>query len=295
MPANARSVRAFAPAKVNLLLHVGDRRADGYHDLQSLVAFASVGDELRLEQSESLSLAIEGAFASSLASDETNLALRAARALSATTANRGHVHIVLRKNLPVASGIGGGSADAAATLRGLVHLWQLDIDRSALLRIAEDLGSDVPVCMSSMPSWMEGRGERVTELPPLPALSLVLVNPGIAISTGAVFDALTRRRGIEGTMPTVFSNPDTLLEFLRVTSNDLEPAALSIAPVIGDVLKALAGTRNIELARMSGSGATCFGLFRSERDAVAAASSLRQARRDWWVQEASFYAIGTDQ
>ena len=295
MPASARSVRVFAPAKINLLLHVGGRRADGYHDLQSLVVFVSVGDELVLEDTDKFSLVVEGAFAGSLASDETNLVLRAARALSATTADRRQAHILLRKNLPVASGIGGGSADAAATLRGLVRLWRLETDRRALRRIAEDLGSDVPVCVDSVACWMEGRGERITELPSLPELSMVLVNPGIAIPTAPVFAALMQRHGVEGKKPKEFLNSDALLEFLRAQANDLEPAARSIAPVIGEVLEALAGSRNAELARMSGSGATCFGLFRTASDAAGAASALRRARPDWWVETASFCSIATDQ
>lgn len=264
-------LRVFAPAKINLFLHVGDRRADGYHALQSLVVFTQVGDTLALDRSDALTLAIGGPFGAGLAAEADNLVLRAARALSVTA------RMTLTKNLPVASGIGGGSADAAAALRGLTRLHGLDAD---LMDVAATLGSDVPVCIESRSAWMEGRGERVTAVP-APSVAMVLVNPGVAVPTAGVFRALEKLRGTGMLLPDRFEDERALFAFLAATSNDLEPPARTIQPAIGEVLRALSTAR---LARMSGSGATCFGVYDSDADAAAAAKDIAQAHPDWWVQ-----------
>ncbi|MFC3629108.1 4-(cytidine 5'-diphospho)-2-C-methyl-D-erythritol kinase [Paracoccus angustae] len=260
------AVTEAAPAKLNLALHVTGRRADGYHLLDSLVAFAGVGDVVTLEPGP-LSLRIEGPFAAGLSCDD-NLCLRAARLAGADAA------ITLTKNLPVASGIGGGSADAAAVLRGLSRMGH------PLPARAERLGADVPVCLASNPARMQGAGEILTPLPPLPAIPLVLVNPGVAVPTPRVFAAMDRRDN--PALPPIprFAGPADLTAWLAGTRNDLEPAALTIAPVIGQVLDALRAT-GAAFARMSGSGATCFGFYDSPDRARIAAAALKQ--HGWWA------------
>jgi 4-diphosphocytidyl-2-C-methyl-D-erythritol kinase len=259
-------VTEAAPAKLNLALHVTGRRADGYHLLDSLVAFAGVGDVVTLEPGP-LSLQIEGPFAEGL-SGQDNLCLRAARLVGADAAIR------LAKNLPVASGIGGGSADAAAVLRGLARMGHV------LPANAERLGADVPVCLLSTPARMQGVGEIVTPLPQLPPIPLVLVNPGVAVSTPQVFAGMTRRDNPP--LPDIprFTGLSDLAAWLGLTRNDLEPAALSIAQVIGQVLDGLRAT-GAAFARMSGSGATCFGLYDTADRAQLAADVLKQ--HGWWA------------
>jgi len=272
-----------APAKVNLFLHVGDRRPDGFHDLQSLVVFTRTGDELSFAPAEGLRLAIEGPFANALTPDPDNLVLKAARALAAHAGVQEGAHIVLTKNLPVASGIGGGSADAAAALRGLAKLWKLNLPHDVLHKIGETLGSDVPVCVESNSAWMEGRGENVTELSGIPKVPIVLVNPGVAVSTGKVFAALKERRGVGLPRPPKMQNAADLVAYLKTTSNDLEAPAREIAPVIGEVLDALAAQPGALLSRMSGSGATCFGLFGNTSAAQNASTAMRARQSSWWV------------
>jgi len=274
-----------APAKVNLFLHVGDRRPDGFHDLQSLVVFTRTGDELSFAPAEGLRLAIEGPFANALTPDPDNLVLKAARALAAHAGVQEGAHIVLTKNLPVASGIGGGSADAAAALRGLAKLWKLNLPHNVLHKIGETLGSDVPVCVECNSAWMEGRGENVTELSGIPKVPIVLVNPGVAVPTGKVFAALKERRGVGLPRPPKMQNAADLVAYLKTTSNDLQAPARGIAPVIGEVLDALAAQPGALLSRMSGSGATCFALFTDMVTAANAADSFRGIRRDWWIVE----------
>jgi len=213
--------------------------------------------------------------------------LRAARAMQAHFGRKDGAVIALTKNLPVASGIGGGSADAAATLRGLAQLWDIETYPSELQGIAETLGSDVPVCVESRSAWMEGRGEQISRAFRVPAASMVLVNPGVAVPTGKVFAALATRSGIgavERQLPD--NDPWSLAEYLRSTTNDLEAPALAIAPVIGEVLAMLRAQAGVYLARMSGSGATCFAIFEDEVAAERAAKAIEAAHSDWWVQPA---------
>jgi 4-diphosphocytidyl-2-C-methyl-D-erythritol kinase len=279
------TVREFAPAKINLFLHVGDKRPDGFHDLESLVVFAHVGDVLEFVPADQLSLSLAGPFAKGLEADSDNLVLRAARALAAHAKSPGGAAITLTKNLPVASGMGGGSADAAAALRGLVKLWKLNPLPSDLRVIAEELGSDVPVCIESKSAWMEGRGERVAPAQRLPGMAMVLVNPGVAVPTAVVFRGLKSRHGT-GTVDhsSRMAKPGELIAFLKSTANDLEASARAIAPAIGDVLGELSRMPGIELWRMSGSGATCFGLFEDDGSAQMAAIALAHSHPQWWVQ-----------
>lgn len=264
-------VAEFAPAKLNLALHVTGRRGDGYHLLDSLVAFAAVGDRVVVAPGQGIELA--GPFAADLLSGEDNLCLRAARFLGVEAAIR------LEKVLPVASGIGGGSADAAAVLRGLARSGAVLPGAQALAA----LGADVPVCLAGQPVRMRGIGEVLDPVPALPALHLVLVNPGIGMATPAVFAALEQPDN-PGLPPLPSRLPDAaaLRDWLSATRNDLEAPARRLQPVIGTVLAALAGS-GAQLARMSGSGATCFGLFSSAGQAGAARDRIRASQPGWWV------------
>ncbi len=276
------SVRVFAPAKINLFLHVGAKRADGFHTLESLVVFAETGDRLTFTLAATLSLHGEGLFAGALPPMEDNLVVKTARALGG---ERGAA-IVLEKNLPVASGLGGGSADAAAALRGLNLLWELGKSDKELMEIAATLGSDVPVCVLSRPALMEGRGERVTKAPPVPAVSMVLVNPNVMLSTVDVFARVTSRSGVglRERPPTNMQTLPDVTAYLAGTRNDLELPAAALAPVIDKVLDALAAESGCVLAQMSGSGATCFGLFESRQFALNAAEALAHEHPKWWVR-----------
>jgi 4-diphosphocytidyl-2-C-methyl-D-erythritol kinase len=282
-------IREAAPAKINLFLHVGDRRADGFHPIQSLAVFTALGDELEMEAATELSLSVQGPFAKGLEDEGDNLVLRAARSLlkaessskAGLGAGRG-ARMTLTKNLPVASGIGGGSADAAATLRGLSTLWGAGNEN--LHDIGAILGSDIPVCMDSVAAFMEGRGEILRGVRAMPLVPMLLVNPGVPVPTGDVFAALDGRSGVEMTLPNgQFQDTADLLRFLDSTGNDLEVPAIRLQPVIGEVLKAIASLPGALLSRMSGSGATCFGIFADDDCCQRAAKSLKQAAPDWWV------------
>jgi 4-diphosphocytidyl-2-C-methyl-D-erythritol kinase len=291
-------IRVLAPAKINLFLHVGEMREDGYHALESLVVFAETADRLEFVPANEFSLTFEGPFGRELVREKDNLVLRAARLLhSELGQGRAGARITLQKNLPVASGIGGGSADAAATLRGLDRLWQLDAPEGALLDLAARIGSDVPACLLSQPCWMEGRGERVRKLPAFPQLPLVLVNPGLAVPTAPVFANLNARTGLGAISPPGhgIANLWDLLAYLADAGNDLEAPAARLVPVIEDVLAALDREPGCALAQMSGSGATCFGLFHQEQYALGAAERIAQDHPDWWVRVSRIAApdIGT--
>jgi 4-diphosphocytidyl-2-C-methyl-D-erythritol kinase len=272
-------VREFAPAKINLHLHVVGQREDGYHLLDSLVVFGGAGDWLSVSPADDLSLTVAGPFAAGLASEPDNLVLRAARGLADAAGIRPTGALVLEKNLPVASGIGGGSADAAATLRLLCRYWGVAPDLDGLARA---LGADVPVCLAGRPSVMSGIGEVLAPAPPLPMAGLVLVNPGVAVSTPAVFRARSDGFSEPARLPgDGWEGIEELVVSLSKARNDLEAPARSLAPAIGDALGVLAAVPGCLLARMSGSGATCFGLFASARAAREAADGIR--RDGWWV------------
>jgi 4-diphosphocytidyl-2-C-methyl-D-erythritol kinase len=279
-------VKIFAPAKINLFLHVGERRSDGYHALESLVAFAETGDRLEITPADALSLDISGPFANRLVRNNDNLVLRAARALAAKTHGaKPGAHIALEKSLPVAAGLGGGSADAAAALRGLNAFWNLSLSETELLEIAATLGSDVPACVLSRTCWMEGRGEFVCEAPSLPNFPLILVNPGVMVPTAAIFADLNARTGIGAIQPPgAMQTAWDLVAYLADAANDLEAPAARFAPLIEDALSALDREPGCVLAQMSGSGATCFGLFEQMQFALGAAERIAQDHPEWWVR-----------
>jgi 4-diphosphocytidyl-2-C-methyl-D-erythritol kinase len=278
-----------ARAKVNLFLHVGDKRADGFHPVQSLAVFPELGDVLRAEPSEAISLSVEGPFAASISDESGNLVLKAARALPAQAGAK----LILTKNLPVASGIGGGSADAAAALRVLSSLWGLDLDQTKLCEIAAGLGSDIPICVVSEPRWMAGRGEMLSPVASLPHLPMLLVNPRIEVPTKDVFAALQSRSGVERKMPPGrFRDMADLLRFLDASKNDLEEPARRLQPVIGEALAALSALPGALFARMSGSGATCFALFPDDDSCARAAHLLSAAKPGWWTAPTSVPEFG---
>jgi len=275
-------VKQFAPAKVNLALHVTGRQADGYHLLDSLVVFAGAGDWLTIAPAERLSLRVSGPRAVGVPDDGRNLIWRAAELLGPGLG----AAITLDKHLPAAGGIGGGSADAAAALRGLAALWGRPLpDAGAVL----SLGADVPVCLFGRPARMAGIGEDITPLPPLPSLWLVLVNAGVAVPTEPVFKALARADNPPLPMmpPQGWPSADALAQWLAQTRNDLEGPARTLVPQIGDVIAAIAAQKGCLLARMSGSGGTCFGLFATAQSAREAAAALSTQDPVWWVQDAA--------
>jgi 4-diphosphocytidyl-2-C-methyl-D-erythritol kinase len=269
-----------APAKVNLFLHVLGRRPDGYHLLDSLAVFADVGDTLRAEPAAVLSLTIEGPFAGALAAEPDNLVLRAARALAAEAGVTAGARLALAKHLPVASGIGGGSADAAAALRLLCRLWRLDPGPGVLARLAHGLGADVPVCLAGRASRMAGIGERLDPAPGLPECGIALVNPGIGLATADVFRARSGGWSARAELPPAWRDAGEMAADLGRPRNDLQPPAIALAPVIGEVLSVLDTSPGCLLARMSGSGATCFCLYGDAAAARRAASALQ--RPGWW-------------
>jgi 4-diphosphocytidyl-2-C-methyl-D-erythritol kinase len=279
-------ISEFAPAKLNLYLHVVAKRDDGFHDLDSLVVFAGVGDRVTVKEGDGLSLALAGPMARNLQNEPDNLVLRAARLLAETFGVPAHAAITLEKVLPIASGIGGGSADAAATLKALVRLWHLKPGESQLAGLGLKLGADVPVCLKGKAVFMQGVGDRLIQAPILPEAWLVLVNPAIPLATPPVFKA----RSGPFSAPTPFDAPPSdlrdLVRLLRDRRNDLAPPAISLVPAIADVKKALEAEKGCLLARMSGSGATCFGIFAGEEEARNAARSLAANQPGWWVAPA---------
>ena len=276
-----------APAKINLTLHVLGRRADGYHLLDSLVAFAARGDALTLEPGRALSLDVTGPTAKAAGDGADNLVVRAAQALSACIPGlvTGKFHLL--KRLPVAAGIGGGSSDAAAALRLLARANRLAPDDPHITATAREIGSDVPVCLDATTRLMGGAGETLFPALALPRLPAVLVNPRVAVPTAAVFRALGLPPGSIATESRqAFGDGlsrKNLIEALRRSRNDLEAPAMQVAPVVREALALTASQSGCRLARMSGSGATVFGLFDSCRAAAIAARALRAAQPGWWV------------
>lgn len=283
--------RAFAPAKINLYLHVLGRRADGYHLLDSLVAFARCGDEVQAAPADALTLELAGPFAADLASEPDNLVLRAARAMAGRYGVNAGAALRLVKNLPVASGIGGGSADAAAALRALARLWRID-DPPGLMDLARSLGADVPACLDGRPCFVGGAGERIDPAPPLPGIGLVLANPRVALATPAVFGARAGPFSRAARFAAAPADARALVALLQARRNDLTAAATALVPAIGQVLDALAASPGCRLARMSGSGATCFGIYDDPAAARRAAARIAAAQPRWWVQAAALVDAG---
>lgn len=288
-----------APAKLNLYLHVTGKRADGYHELDSLVAFTALGDTVTVQPGLARialrgvdlppvgpRLAISGPFGPALMGESPadNLVIRAAHALAARLGREADAMIVLNKLLPVASGIGGGSADAAAALRGLGRLWGVDETSRLLYEVAASLGADVPVCVAGRSCYFGGVGEILDEAPALPEVHVVLANPGVPVPTPAVFKARSGGFSATARFDAVPADAAALATRLRERSNDLTTAALTVAPVIADTLTALERSGGCLLARLSGSGATCFGLYATTTEAETAAARIAAAEPRWWVK-----------
>lgn len=282
------SVSETARAKINLALHVTARREDGYHELDSLVAFAGVGDELSITPADETTLNVTGPFAAQLANVSGNIVLDAVAAIQQAWPRQfHHVAMSLTKNLPVASGIGGGSADAAAVLRGLQKLFGPVEDREILGEIALKLGADVPVCHLQQACRMTGIGQELKVLGGNPSFAAVLVNPGIAVSTPEVFAELGLKAGAPA-MPGMPQLPATAgrqdwVNWLENCRNDLQAPSIALVPEIGIVLNAIGAAPGCLLHRMSGSGATCFGLFEDDQSAQRAAGALATFSDSWWV------------
>jgi len=271
-------MREAAPAKVNLFLQVLGRRPDGYHLLDSLVVFAAIGDTVRAAPAPGFSLTLEGPEAPSLVAEADNLVLRAARALAKAGGIAGAAALHLEKALPVASGIGGGSADAAATLRALTRLWGMPAEVAR--RVAPGLGADVPACLVAQPLRMGGVGEVISPAPALPEFGLVLANPRAGVATPDVFRALAGRfAGRPADLPAGWPDAAAMAADLARLSNDLEAPAMELCPAIAPVLAALASLPDALLARMSGSGATCFAIM---PDAARAAHAATLLPPSWW-------------
>ncbi len=281
-------IRREAPAKLNLTLEIVGRRSDGYHLLDSLVAFTDYGDMLEAAPAETLSLAIDGPFGTHLADDTAeNLVLRAAKSLAAEAGITPRASLRLTKRLPLASGIGGGSSDAAATLLALAELWQLATPAEDLARLGLALGADIPVCLSGRPARLMGIGDIVEPVPVLPASPIVLVNPGIGLATPRVFKARTggfsTGAGPGGVLAETPKDTAALAAALTHHGNDLTHAAIALLPEISEILEALERAPGALLARMSGSGATCFALFADDKAAAEAAATLSTEHAGWWA------------
>lgn len=272
----SEAITEHAPAKLNLALHVTGQRADGYHLLDSIVAFAGVGDRVTVAPADHLSLTITGPHGASLEPDDDNLVLKAARLMDIPGAT-----ITLDKVLPVASGIGGGSSDAAATLRALARLYGSPLPGADAIL---SLGADVPVCMAPTLCRMRGIGELVQDLGPAPMLDMLLVNPAVSVATPDVFKGLAKKgnSAMSPDMPDPFDTADWV-HWLAAQRNDLEMPAIAVTSVIADVLAALRASEGCQLARMSGSGATCFAIYEDHNARDAAAATISAAHPGWWV------------
>lgn len=283
------SLTTRAPAKINLSLHILGRRDDGYHELESLVAFAGSGDLLSLMPGSTLSLTVTGPTAEEAGIGDDNLVLKAARLLVDRVPGLTTGRFRLTKRLPVAAGIGGGSSDAAAALRLLAEANGLALDDGRLFEAARATGADVPVCLTPEARMMRGIGETLGEPLRLSPMVAVLVNPGVKLETHHVFGRIGLAKGERHSGPAhpvigVAASADSLLHALRRARNDMEDAAGVLAPVIGDVLAVLSAARGCRVARMSGSGATCFGLFETCRSAATAMKVIRRDHPGWWVK-----------
>jgi 4-diphosphocytidyl-2-C-methyl-D-erythritol kinase len=278
-----------APAKINLTLRVLRRRQDGYHTIASLVAFVRLCDRLAFAPGGPLRLDLRGPTAAAAGHPGRNLVLKAARALAAEIKGLKLGRFTLEKSIPVAAGLGGGSSDAAAALRLLARANGLRLADPRIAKVARALGADVPVCLHPRPRFMQGIGEILSRPLDIPKIPVVLVNPGIPLATKDVFARHDRRkrpvgRRPRGHKPTLPRRRDAFLAMLASEANDLEPAAIALVPSIAEVLEALRNSPGCRLARMSGAGATCFGLFSTRHAAAAAARKIAADHRRWWVQ-----------
>jgi 4-diphosphocytidyl-2-C-methyl-D-erythritol kinase len=279
------ALRDTAKAKLNLTLEVLGRRADGYHEVRSLVGFTALGDSLELVPGDGLALAIEGPFAGALRGD--NLVIAAAEAAKAKAPSIALGRFLLTKTLPVAAGLGGGSADAASALRLLARSNLGALSPASLVEIASRLGSDVTACLASRPALMTGRGEQVAEIRGMPACGVVLVNPGLPLATASVYGALNAApisaRTSEEAVPNFGGSFERLIDYAAPRGNDLAAAAMRLAPVTGEILTALRRLNGACLVQLAGSGPTCFALLATEDEAKRGAASLQAAHPSWWI------------
>ena len=276
-------LRGFAPAKINLTLHVTGRRADGYHTLESLVAFADIGDEIELTPADDFSFIVDGPFSSALAGEpaDRNLAVRAAQLMAQNFSRSLSGRLRLTKNLPVAAGLGGGSADAAAAARMFAAAW--DVPLAGVTAPLAGLGADIAVCLAGKAAWMAGAGGDLSPAPRLPPAALVLVNPGVPCPTSPVFARLGGRFSAPPARMAAFEDFAALAGFLARGANDLTLPAKEVVPEIGAVLDAIAAT-GAKVTRLCGSGATCFGVFETLAAAAAAAREIADRRPRWWAR-----------
>lgn len=278
----------FAPAKLNLFLHLTGKRQDGYHTLDSLVCFADIGDMITFEEAERFSFHIDGPFANVFQSqrgyiDDNNLVVKAVRNMSQIADRALNIKITLTKNLPIASGLGGGSSDAASTLWGLQQFWNYRIDDTIIQHVMVRLGADVPVCYLCQPTVMRGIGDHLVSHPMMPEIPIVIVNPNISCSTRDVFLHHSGYYREVINVPERFSSAETLVDFLKQTHNDLYDPALCCVPDISNVLHALNAFDSCLFSRMSGSGASCFGLFATMDEALSAVQTLTSEYPDWHI------------
>jgi 4-diphosphocytidyl-2-C-methyl-D-erythritol kinase len=290
--AGTSTIAVAAPAKLNLYLHVTGRRDDGYHELDSLVVFTDVHDTIEVRPSTALSLAVDGPFRVALGDPGENVVLDAARALAEAAGVEPMARITLIKRLPVASGLGGGSADAAAALRALCELWSADMSEGSLAALALTLGADVPVCLMGRPAFVGGIGEDLAPAPLLPPVPVVLVNPLRALSTPKVFAARTGPFGVAARFHEIPLDAAALARLLAERRNDLTDAAVSLVPEVATVLMALEAVPGTLIARMSGSGATCFALYEDETAAARAAAVIAAGNPNWWVTMGKLLTAG---
>jgi 4-diphosphocytidyl-2-C-methyl-D-erythritol kinase len=289
------TIRILAPAKLNLFLHITGKRSDGFHLLESLVAFAEFGDVLTVKPADMLTLDIGGPFAGPLEYDKNNTILKAAQLLKSFCQYHEGAHITLEKRIPIGAGLGGGSSDAATALLALKKLWRLNIDKEGLQKIALQTGSDVPVCLTQQTAWMRGIGEDITPVAMPAEIGLLLVNPGVPLLTSSVFRKFSGTFSQTGDIPKSIDSFDALIQLIQSKHNALEAPAIALVPVISDVLKAIGATQECKLARMSGSGATCFGLYQNPILAKQAASEIKRQHPDWFCQATRITALSSEQ
>ncbi len=278
-------ITVHAPVKLNLYLQIVGRLSDGYHEVDSLIGFTDFGDQIAVEKADRFEIVAEGEFADELPEKDDNLVIRAVRALRQESGFVGGARITLNKTIPLAAGVGGGSADAAAAMWAVSRLWELDTQNKVdLFKIGSDLGSDVPACLYRRPCFASGTGRDLMAAPVLPEAGILLVNPGIKLATASVFKA--RKGGFTPDGSNLQANLEKvplLVSFLKNRTNDLTDAAVKLCPAVEDVLYALEQAPGCRLARMSGSGATCFGIF-DDRAAAELAATMIDAPDHWWVQ-----------
>lgn len=286
-----RAIRLDAPAKINLFLHVTGRRPDGYHLLESLVVFADISDEIEVSPSDTFELTVQGPFAKDLSSTD-NIVLKAARYLQKRHGIREAARIHLTKNIPISAGLGGGSSDAAAVILALEQLWNCPALPGADV-LTQQLGADVPVCLRCQPTIMRGIGEDLSQAEDFPSCGVLLINPGRPVPTAEVFRAVRPpfSQPFLRIGPADWRTFEDLTAFLNSTKNDLTAPAAALAPIVNDCLNVLSATVDCALGRMTGSGATCFGLFRTEQEARGAANAISKSYPAWWIKSGKMLSM----